>query len=106
MKLTRQIVPTVTWTENFIDQNSNYRRIGFSVQRTSRCTSALSSKADTKRQQSNVCFVPIADITRTSLARISLLGRFTFSPWGFIVFIDRFSPPGVLNVMRRGRDRA
>ena len=31
----------------------------------------------------------------TSLARISLLGRFTFSPWGFIVFIDRFSPPGV-----------
>jgi hypothetical protein len=31
-----------------------------------------------------------------SLARISLLGRFTFSPWGFIVFIDRFSPPAAI----------
>ncbi len=27
MKLTRQIVLTVTWAENFIGQNWNYRRI-------------------------------------------------------------------------------
>jgi hypothetical protein len=36
MKLIRQIVLTVTWAENFIGQNWNYRRIGFSVQRTFR----------------------------------------------------------------------